>query len=264
MNNLNQDGYIPAEMAKRAQASGVRKAKRDFLSTLLLSIQAGAFIALGAAFYTYIIQDANDIGISSLIGGLAFSLGLILVVIAGADLFTGDTLMIMACMSRLIKIRHMIKNWIIVYLGNFVGSLFIVFLLKLSGVFNKGFFSDMTTKIYLHKINITFSEAFFSGILCNILVCLAIWLCFGAKTITDKILSIIFPISAFVAMGFEHSVANMYFLTIANQSNYSEIIKNLIPVTLGNIIGGAIFVGLIYWILYLRSGAPHSKSGFES
>ncbi len=264
MNNLNTESYIPSEMAKLAQASSVRKANRDLLSALLLSIQAGAFIALGAAFYTYVIQDSSlGIGITSMLGGLAFSLGLILVIIAGADLFTGDTLMIMAYMSRLIKLGQMIKSWIIVFIGNLIGALSIVILVKFSGILNNDYVLNTAKNIYIKKTSLTLLEAFFSGILCNILVCLAIWLCYAGKTVTDKIMAIIFPITAFVAMGFEHSIANMYLLPIGGD-NTVAILNNIIPVTIGNMVGGAIFVGVVYWILYLRPNAPKSKSGFES
>ncbi len=261
MNRKDLEAFVPSEMAERAKASGIRKANRDLLSMVFLSIQAGAFIAIGAAFYTSVISDnCIGIGITNLIGGLAFSLGLILVVIAGADLFTGDTLMVMASFSKEISFKQMFKCWFIVFIGNFIGAISISYLIKLSG--QDQMWIHQAISIATKKIHSPASELFFSGILCNMLVCLAIWLCYSAKSVTDKILAIIFPITAFVALGFEHSVANMYLLQFGN-FNFIQILKNIMIVTIGNIIGGGIFVGTIYWLLYLRPGAPKSKSGFE-
>jgi formate/nitrite transporter len=267
------DAYQPAEMAKRAEASAIRKANRDIISAFFLAVQAGSFIAFGAAFYTHVIHDMElGFGLSKLIGGMTFSLGLILVIIAGADLFTGDTLMVMGCYSGKVKVKRMLKGWLFVFLGNLVGSLAILMLVHFSGQWlsNGGAVGAQALSIANAKVNLTFTQAFASGMLCNILVCLAIWLCYSARSVTDKILAIIFPITAFVAMGFEHSIANMYFIpaglllksnpdivAMLNQPDLTNltlngfIMKNLIPVTLGNMIGGAIFVGSIYWILYL-------------
>ena len=281
MDDSNLDAYIPADMAKRAEAFAVRKANRDFLSALFLAIQAGAFIAFGAAFFTHVIHDSTlGIGLTRLLGGLAFSLGLILVIIAGADLFTGDTLMVMACYSRSIKVNQMLRSWLIVLVGNLIGALAIVLLVYLSGhwLTQDAAIGAVALEIAYTKTSLTFTQAFASGMLCNVLVCLAIWLCYSARSVTDKILSIIFPITAFVAMGFEHSIANMFFLPagwlLSNHPTFaalcsqpitlSLILKNLIPVTIGNMVGGAIFVGTVYWILYLRRGAPAPKSGDQT
>ena len=261
MNKKDLEAFVPSEMAERAKASGIRNANRDLLRMVFLSIQAGAFIAIGAAFYTSVVSDNSiGIGITNLIGGLAFSLGLILVVIAGADLFTGDTLMVMASFSKEISFKQMFKCWFIVFIGNFIGAISISYLIKLSG--QDQMWIHQAVSIATKKIHSPASELFFSGILCNMLVCLAIWLCYSAKSVTDKILAIIVPITAFVALGFEHSVANMYLLQFGN-FNFIQILENIMIVTIGNIIGGGIFVGTIYWILYLRPGAPKSKSGFE-
>lgn len=268
------DAYMPAEMAKRAEASAIRKANRDFISAFFLAVQAGAFIAFGAAFFTFVTHDsALGVGLTKLIGGATFSLGLILVIIAGADLFTGDTLMVMGCFTGKIKVRQMLRGWLFVFLGNLGGALAIVSLVYFSGHWlgNSGAVGRQALAIANHKVNLTFAEAFASGMLCNILVCLAIWLCYSSRSVTDKILSIIFPITAFVAMGFEHSIANMYFIPaglllkgnpdivnllpgadLTNLTTSGFIINNLLPVTIGNMIGGALFVGTIYWILYLR------------
>ena len=285
MDDPHVDAYIPAVMAKRAEASGIRKANRDLLSALFLAIQAGAFIAFGAAFFTHVIQDsAMGIGFTKVLGGLAFSLGLILVIIAGADLFTGDTLMIMACYSGSIQISQMLRSWLIVFIGNLIGAIAIVMLVFLSGhwLHNQGAVGRVALEIAATKTSLSFTEAFTSGMLCNILVCLAIWLCYSARSVTDKILAIIFPITAFVAMGFEHSIANMYFIPaglflvnhpdfliqhtdVAVQSlNLEGALNNLLPVTIGNMVGGAIFVGSVYWVLYLRQGAPTPKAGSDT
>ncbi|MCK5676532.1 MAG: formate/nitrite transporter family protein [Verrucomicrobia bacterium] len=268
------DAYIPAEMAKRAEASAIRKANRDFLSAFFLAVQAGSFIAFGAAFFTSVIHDsALGVGLTKLIGGMTFSLGLVLVIIAGADLFTGDTLMVMGCFSGKIKVRQMLRGWVFVFMGNLVGALAIVAMIHYSGHWlgNSGAIGAKALAIANAKVNLTFTQALASGMLCNILVCLAIWLCYSSRSVTDKILSIIFPITAFVAMGFEHSIANMYFIPaglvlkhnpgivallngadLSNLTTSGFLLKNLLPVTIGNMVGGAIFVGTIYWILYLR------------
>jgi len=268
------DAYMPAEMAKRAEASAIRKANRDFVSAFFLAVQAGSFIAFAAAFFTMTIHDsALGVGLTKLIGGVTFSLGLILVIIAGADLFTGDTLMVMGCYSGKFKVRRMLRGWLFVFLGNLVGSLAIVSLVHFSGHWlgNSGAIGAKALAIANGKVNLSFVQAFTSGMLCNILVCLAIWLCYSSRSVTDKIMAIIFPITAFVAMGFEHSVANMYFIpaglilkhnpkivALLNGADLSNLtvngflLNNLLPVTIGNMVGGAVFVGTIYWILYLR------------
>ena len=274
METIPTDAYVPAEMAKRAEASAIRKANRDFISAFFLAIQAGSFIAFGAAFFTLVIHDSPlGLGLTKLIGGMVFSLGLILVIIAGADLFTGDTLMVMGCYSKKFKIRQMLRGWAFVFLGNFVGSLAVVMLIYFSGHWNMhgGAVGAKALAIANGKVNLAFGQAFASGVLCNILVCLAIWLCYSSRSVTDKILSIVFPITAFVAMGFEHSIANMYFIPaglvlkhnpqivallhgadLSNLTISGFLFKNLLPVALGNMLGGAVFVGSIYWILYLR------------
>ncbi len=274
------DAYVPAEMARRAEASAIRKANRDFISAFFLAVQAGSFIAFGAALYTSVIHDsALGGGLTRLIGGMTFSLGLVLVIIAGADLFTGDTLMVMGCFTGKIKVRQMLGSWAFVFLGNLAGALAIVAMVHFSGHWlgNNGAIGAKALAIANAKVNLSFTQAFCSGMLCNILVCLAIWLCYSSRSVTDKILSILFPITAFVAMGFEHSIANMYFIPaglllkhnpaitgMINGTDFSNLtlkgfaVGNLLPVTLGNMIGGAIFVGAIYWILYLRKPAGDS------
>jgi formate/nitrite transporter len=268
------DAYVPAEMARRAEASAIRKANRDFISAFFLAVQAGSFIAFGAALFTQVIHDSTlGVGLTKLIGGMTFSLGLVLVIIAGADLFTGDTLMVMGCFSGKIRVRQMLRGWAFVFLGNLAGSLAIVLLVFLSGHWggNGGAVGAKALAIANAKVNLGPVQAVASGMLCNILVCLAIWLCYSSRSVTDKILSILFPITAFVAMGFEHSIANMYFIpaglvlrhnpqivSLLNGADLSNLtisgflLKNLLPVAAGNMIGGAVFVGSVYWLLYLR------------
>ena len=274
MENAITNSFVPADMAKRAEASAVRKANRNFITSFFLAVQAGSFIAFGAALFTSVIQDSTlGVGLTKLIGGLTFSLGLILVIIAGADLFTGDTLMVMGCLSRKIRVRQMLRSWVVVFIGNLAGAVAIVILIHLSGhwISGSGAVGAKALAIANAKVNLSFVQAFSSGMLCNILVCLAIWLCHACRSVTDKILAIIFPITAFVAMGFEHSIANMYFIPaglllksnpkivgmlngadLSNLTLSGFIVNNLMPVVIGNMVGGAIFVGAVYWILYLR------------
>lgn len=211
-----------------------------------------------------------------MLGGLVFCLGLILVVIGGAELFTGNNLIVMACADRKITIWQLLRNWSIVFCGNFAGALGVVLLIYLSGHWKTDGLAVKAIMIANGKVNLPFSEALVRGILCNVLVCLAVWLCFAGRSVTDKILAILFPITAFVALGFEHSVANMYFIpagllladdphtiTAASQLigqaiNLDQLtlkgflLNNLLPVTIGNMIGGGVFVAAVYWFIYLR------------
>ena len=282
MNQPEIDAYVPAQMARRVEKAGIAKSNRDFFSTLTLSMMAGVFIGLGATFFTYVIHDsALSVGLTKLIGGGVFSLGLILVIITGAELFTGNNLIVMAFVSRKITFGQLLRNWGIVFFGNLVGSLIVVVLILLSGQLTAagGSVGVKALLIANGKVNLTFLEAVSRGILCNILVCLAVYLCFSGRSVTDKILAILFPITAFVALGFEHSIANMYFIPVGlllkrspeflaaaqeilggapdltNLTLYGFIIKNLLPVTLGNIIGGTFFVGIVHWFLFLRPAA---------
>ena len=271
---ISFDDYTPGEMAKRVEVASIRKAKLGFLSLIMLAILAGSFIALGAEFCTLVIFDsALSVGLTKLLGGLAFSLGLILVIIAGAELFTGNNLIMMGFGSGVVTYKQLLKNWGVSYLGNFIGSIFIVGLMYFS---NQWMMKDYllgakAVLIAAGKVNLTFTEAFTRGILCNLLVCLAVWLCFSARTVVGKVSAIIFPITAFVASGFEHSIANMYFIPMGiilrgnsnvmnkvleaapdaslDRLNITGLLGNLLPVTLGNIVGGAVLVAAIYWII---------------
>lgn len=275
MDPFSVDAYTPQQIAARVQQVGVSKATADPLHVFALAIMAGAFIALGAAFFTVVTFDAGSLaaGLLRLMGGLVFCLGLILVVVAGAELFTGNNLIVMAFVDGKVTLGQLLKNWLIVYLGNFVGAIGILLMIYFSGHWQTadGAVGAKAIAIANSKVNLTWVEAFFRGILCNVLVCMALWLCFAGRTVVDKVLAILFPITAFVAMGFEHSVANMYFipagllasqdpsllqpLSLLNLDNLTLagfLVDNLLPVTLGNMLGGGLFVGLVYWFIYLR------------
>jgi len=269
------DALTPQEIAEKAEAIGVRKASLPFLPLFALAILAGVYVGLGAMFATTIAAGASNLpyGVTRLLMGLAFCLGLILVVVGGAELFTGNNLLVIAWASRKISLGALLRNWLFVYLGNFVGSVgtaLLVFLAK-QYTYGQGAVGEAALKIAVSKIHPDILQAVALGVLCNMLVCLAIWLTYSAKTVTGKILAIIFPITAFVAAGFEHSVANMYFLpyallikafdpafvattnvNLASLTWGSFFLKNLLPVTLGNVIGGAILVSGMYWYIYLR------------
>ncbi|MCA9218591.1 MAG: formate/nitrite transporter family protein [Planctomycetales bacterium] len=267
----SHDAYAPADIAKRVETAGVKKATQDLVTTFGLAVLAGSFIAMGAAFATTVATGAAGeipFGLSKLLGGLVFCLGLILVVVAGAELFTGNNLIVMAWSSRLITTRQLVTNWIIVYAGNFAGAVLTAALFFLAGHANSGngAVGDQALAIASAKCELAPAQAIAAGVGCNVLVCLAVWLCMGARSVTDKIVAIIFPITAFVTMGLEHCVANMYFIPIGmmvresrgisdhaaiNVSNF--LVGNLLPVTVGNLIGGAVMVGLVYWGIYLRN-----------
>ncbi len=256
------DAYAPREVAARVRDVGVTKARMDLMTMFTLSGLAGAFIALGALFFTVTVTDpTGGFGITRLVGGLAFSLGLVLVVVAGAELFTGNNLVAMAWASKLISGRELLRNWIVVYIGNAVGALGTVALVWAGNVdeFGGGEVGERALAIAESKAGLEIPEAIALGIMCNALVCLAVWLAMAGKTVTDKVLAIIFPITAFVAIGFEHSIANMFFLPygivlddFARGSLITDSLTNLGAVTIGNIIGGSLLVAGVYWLAYLR------------
>lgn len=274
---LRIDALLPPEMARRAEYVGVSKAEAPAAKLFALAILAGAFIAMGAVFATTVAAGTAaewPFGISKLLIGFVFCLGLILVVVAGAELFTGNNLIVMAWANGKVTTKGLLRNWGIVYAGNFVGSVATAVLMLLSKqyTFGGGLIGKTALGIANGKVNLDFMQAIALGILCNALVCLAVWLTFSARSTMDKIAAIIFPITAFVAAGFEHSVANMYFipmgllikgtdatfaaetgLDLTNLTWGNFFVSNLLPVTIGNIIGGAIFVAAIYWFIYLRA-----------
>lgn len=256
-----KDIYSPAKIAKKVESLGVSKTHIDTTTLLVLSILAGAFISLGAIFFITTITASNlGFGLTRLIGGISFCLGLILVVIAGAELFTGNNLIAMAWVSKLIKTKDVIRNWILVYIGNVIGCIGTVILLLLSDIdtLNNNAIAKSAINIANSKANLNFTVAFIRGVVCNVLVCLAVWLAMSGRSTIDKILAIIFPITAFVALGMEHSIANWFFLPygllLDTQNTISVVgsINNVIAVTLGNIVGGTFMVGGAYWLAYLK------------
>ncbi len=274
------DPYLPPDMAARAETLGEAKSRMDTLNLFTLAVLAGAFIALGAGFFTTVTTETGaGYGVTRLLGGLAFSLGLILVVVAGAELFTGDNLIVMAWASGRVSLQRLLQVWCLVYVGNFVGSVGTAALVYLSGQwrFAGNDVGANALRIANAKVHLGWTEALFLGVLCNALVCLAVWLSFSARSNVDKAIGVVFPISAFVASGFEHSVANMYFVPLgiflkskdavvaaagldrAALSNLDWVhfaYANLLPVTIGNVIGGGVLVGLVYWLIYRRNSRP--------
>jgi formate/nitrite transporter len=292
MSELRIDALLPAEMAVRAEYLGVRKVEMPALKMFTLAILAGAFISLGAVFATTVSAGGMTVtlpdgtaafstglpyGFTRLLAGVVFSLGLILVVVGGAELFTGNNLIVMAWASGKVTGRALLRNWIIVYSGNFVGAIGTAILMFLSKQYTFGASAVGITalKTAVAKCDLAFGQALVLGILCNALVCLAVWLTYSARSTMDKIAAIVFPITAFVAAGFEHSIANMYFIPYAlivkgfdsafmagisdkvtnldalTWSNF--FLNNLVPVTIGNIIGGAVLVAAVYWSVFLRN-----------
>jgi formate/nitrite transporter len=264
------DAYAPKEIAERVESVGVTKARLPLLSQIALGVLAGGFIGLGALYSTLVTSDTTlSFAVSRVLGGLVFSLGLILVVVAGAELFTGNNLLAMAWASQRITTRELLRNWLVIYCANFAGALGLVALVFLSNHWqlNGTAVGIQAVKIAAAKAALPFGEAFFKGMLCNILVCLAVWLALAGRSIVDKICAIIFPISAFVAAGFEHSVANMYLIPLgillkdkvavagSEQLNWNGLWTNLLPVTLGNIAGGSVMVALVYFFIYQRGKA---------
>jgi formate/nitrite transporter len=291
MSEIRIDALLPNEMATRAEYLGVRKAEMPTLTMFTLAVLAGAFIALGAIFATTVsaggmsLADANGAvayttglpyGVTRLLAGLVFSLGLILVVVGGAELFTGNNLIVMAWASGKVTGRALLRNWVIVYAGNFLGAVGTAALMFFTRqyTFGSNAVGIAALKIAVGKVELGFWQALALGVMCNALVCLAVWLTYSARSTIDKIMAIIFPIAAFVAAGFEHSIANMYFIPYAlfirgfdpafvatvgdkvpglDTLTWSAFfINNLIPVTIGNIIGGAGLVAAVYWSVFLR------------
>ncbi len=284
-NSTMLDALLPAAMAAKAEQIGVKKAHLNMVSMFVLAVLAGAFIALGAVFSTTVVAGAGDAlpyGVTRLLAGLVFSLGLILVIVGGAELFTGNNLIVMAWAGGKVSTGLLLQNWVIVYLGNFVGAVgtAVLMLFTRQFTFGNGAVGLAALATANAKSGLGFGQAVALGIMCNTLVCLAVWLTFSARTTTDRILAIIPPITAFVAAGFEHSIANMYFIPIGlfvkagapdsfwaaigktaadypNLTWSNFLLKNLLPVTVGNIIGGALLVGAVYWFVDFR----HATTG---
>ncbi|PCJ32742.1 MAG: formate transporter FocA [Gammaproteobacteria bacterium] len=268
------DAFSPSEVADKVRTLGVSKANMAFLPLLVLSVMAGAFISFGAMYYTVAMTDpAAAYGAAKLLGGLAFSLGFILVVIVGGELFTGNNLIVLALAKRQITFARVLKNWSMVYIGNGIGAIISIVFVFYSGFLDGAHHEIGATalKIGLAKVDLTTTEAFFRGVFCNSLVCLASWMVYSSRTVMDKMFAVIFPISAFVAMGFEHCIANMFMIPLAivasldpeivaasgvsakamQNLTMSGFLHNLIPVTLGNIFGGTVMVGMSLYVIYL-------------
>lgn len=269
MNTIfGSDAFSPREIAEKVENIGVAKARLPLMPMIMLGILAGVFIGLGAMYAVLVVSDTSlGFGLSRILGGLVFSMGLIMVVIAGAELFTGNNLLVMAWADGKISMHEVLRNWVIVCLANFVGAAGLAVLVYLSGHYrmNAGGVAEAYTKIAAAKCNLSFQQAFFSGMLCNVLVCLAVWMSQAGRSVSDKMLVIIFPVSAFVAAGFEHSIANMYLIPMGLLMKWeygatagTEVIswmgffKNIGPVILGNLAGGSGFVALFYYFIYGR------------
>lgn len=253
------DAYAPAEIARRVEAAGVTKAALPLLPLATLGILAGAFIAFGAMFFTLVASDPTlGFAAKRVFGGVVFSLGLILVIVGGAELFTGNNLIAIGWADGKISAHRVLRNWAVVWPANFLGAAATAAMVYASGILESGA-GDMAhaaAAIATAKVSLGWFEAIVRGVLCNVLVCLAVWLTMAARTVTGKILAILFPVTAFVALGFEHSVANMYFLPLgwllgAEGVTMTGIAHNLLFVTLGNSLGGGVLVALVYWLVYL-------------
>ena len=273
---FNFNAYSPAEIQEAIETVGVKKATMPILPSFILAVVAGGSIGFGALYYSIVASDA-DLSFATIrvLGGVVFSLGLAIVLIGGAELFTGNNLIVMAWASGKISTMAVLRNWAIVYIGNFVGAVGLVILVLLSHHLdmNDGRIGLTILNTAVAKISPSMMTVFVKGILCNMLVCLGVWLAYAGRSVTDKIVGLILPISAFVAAGFEHCVANMYFLPLgwlltqtggvpanfdASLITVPGIIHNLIPVTLGNIVGGAGLVGFVYWVIYQKGLGANS------
>lgn len=287
---MNTQNYLtPQEIAEATVQAGVKKSKMSVANMILLGILAGVFIAFAAegsnmaAFNLF--AKPETYGLGKVLAGSIFGTGLMLVLIAGGELFTGNTMIIAGVLDKKVALMAMLRNWFFVYLGNFIGSIFIAYMMSQSGLFASGanILGGVTIKIAAYKVGLSFTQAFFLGIMCNWLVCLAVWMAYGAKDMVGKIFAVFFPIWLFITSGFEHSVANMYYIPAGimakNNKAFTDaaallgvtqeklghlnwetfFVNNLVPVTLGNIVGGGIFVAAVYWFVYIRSAKNTAK-----
>jgi formate/nitrite transporter len=281
--------FSPAEISERFIETGCKKASQSSLRHFLLGILAGAFIAFASQGSNVAIHTIESVGLAKTLAGALFTTGLMMVVVTGAELFTGNALIVVSCLERKAKWIKLLNNWVFVYIGNFVGSMIVVVFVILSGQldFSGGLLGGFTIKIAAYKAGLSFSRAFFMGILCNWLVCMAVWMASATKDIAGKLLAIFFPIWLFITSGFEHSIANMYYIpagilasanpawasaaealgitgaALSNLNWGSFLLNNLLPVTLGNIVGGTVFVGAAYWLahLYKRNKSKNAAQG---
>ncbi|MCA3239125.1 MAG: formate/nitrite transporter family protein [Curvibacter sp.] len=263
------DAYGPAQVAQRIESVGVAKARLPTLPLLLLGVLAGAFIGLGGMLFVLVKSDATlSFAAGALLGGLVFSLGLLLVIVAGAELFTGNNLLAMAWADGRITSYEVLRNWVLVCVANFVGAAGLALLVFASGHtgLNGGAIGQTVVKIALAKQELSPAQAFFRGVLCNVLVCMAVWMAMAGRSVVDKAVAVVPPITAFVAAGFEHSIANMYFMPLAMllqhfgpdalastaPITWAGTLGNLLPVIAGNLLGGSVLVGLSYYLIYRR------------
>jgi len=258
------DAFSPAQIADRVNDLGVAKARLPLLPLVMLGLLAGVFIGLGALFFV-IVQSDPSLGFAAkrVLGGIVFSLGLLLVIVAGAELFTGNNLLAMAWAEGKSTSAEVLKNWVVICGANFVGAAGLAAVVVLSGhtEMNGGAVREAYVQIGAHKAALPPMKAFFSGVLCNVLVCMAVWMSLAGRSVVDKLAAIILPIAAFVAAGFEHSVANMYLIPLAMMLESGAIrdwglARNLIPVIAGNLVGGSVLVALVYRVIYLRPKRP--------
>lgn len=260
---FGSDAYAPREIAARVSDVGVAKAQLPTLTLLLLGVLAGAFIGLGAMMFSLVAADASlGFAAQRLVGGLVFSLGLVLVSVAGAELFTGNNLLAMAWAGGRIGSAGLLRNWALSALGNLIGAAGLALLVWGAGLhtLHQGAVGQAVVKIALAKAALPPEEAFLRGVLCNVLVCLAVWMALAGRSLTDKVLAIVFPVTAFVAAGFEHSIANLYYFPLAwllgAPLTGADMAANLLPVVAGNVVGGSVLVAGVYWVIYLRSPPP--------
>ena len=285
MSELQYD--TPAQIAATTVETAEKKAKLDWRRQLVLAILAGAFIAFAsegsnmAAFN--LLANPDTYGLGKVLAGAVFGTGLMFVILAGGELFTGNMLMVAGVMSKRVRVRSMLRNWLVVYVGNLLGSLLIAFFMVHSGLFDSGdgLLGGVTIKIAAHKTGLPFHSALILGVMCNWIVCLSVWMAYGAKDMAGKVLVIFFGIMLFITSGFEHSIANMYYIPAGilakgnvdwvSASHLSQVAldglnwqtflwNNLLPVTVGNILGGAVFVGAAYWFVYLREKKQDAKN----
>ncbi len=264
------DAFTPKEIAQKVEQNGVIKARLPFLPMAMLGAVAGGFIGLGAMYYTLVISDPSlGFAASRVLGGVAFTLGLILVVMGGAELFTGNNFLVMAWAERKITTAEVVRNWLVVYFTNAFGAIALAVVIFLSHFpdMNDGEVGRTAIRLAAYKAALPFWTAFFKGVLCNMLVCLGLWVAMAGRSVTDKILAMVFPISAFVACGYEHCIANIYIIPLgillANWGSpppgtdvsvlgWAGLLDNLLPVTLGNIVGGSVLVALVYYSIYRK------------
>jgi formate/nitrite transporter len=264
------DAYSPIEIARRIESVGEVKARMAALPLALLGVLAGAFIGLGAMLFVLVKSDATlGFAVSSVLGGLVFSVGLFMVVVAGAELFTGNNLIVMAWADGRVSTAQVLRNWAIVCLANGVGAAGLALLVLASGhaSLNGGAVAHKVVQIAEAKQALPFVTALLRGVLCNVLVCMAVWMAMAGRSVTDKAVAVVLPVMAFVAAGFEHSIANMYLMPLAMLLQHSGLtghaaitwggmLGNWVPVILGNLLGGAVWVAGVYHVIYKRPLSP--------